>query len=94
MKIILYFELVMLLIGKYFLECLIYIIEGKKLKITQHTVEKELKHVMYFADDDFPCLWEPYTDENPIPDNCIKMHVANKLAHHNMDEFWKVFEGP
>ena len=84
----------MLLIGKYFLECLIYIIEGKKLKITQHTVEKELKHVMYFADDDFPCLWEPYTDENPIPDNCIKMLVANKLAHHNMDEFWKVFEGP
>lgn len=94
MRIIFYFEWVMLLIVKYFLKCLVYIIEGKRLKITQHNVEKELKKVMFYQDNDFPSLWKPYTDENPIPDNCIKMHVTKKLAYYQLDEFWKVFECP
>ena len=57
-------------------------------------IDKELKKMMDFADDDFPWLWAPYTSENPIPDNCIKMHVTNKLAYHKMDAFWKGFERP
>jgi hypothetical protein len=94
------FEMVMVLISCfikcliYFMKCLLRSMEGKKLKITQHNVEEELKKRMCFSHLDFPWLWAPYAGENPIPDNCIKMHVTKKLDHHKMDEFWKEFERP
>ena len=86
------FELVMLVIWKYCLQCFIYILQKPKLKITVENVNKELKKLLY-DDKDSAAMWRPYTKESPIPEHCIKAHITRKTSHSPyFVSFWDVFE--